>query len=54
MPQQPPGITIGLLGDVMLGRMVAEALREQPPETLWDPRLRALACSLDLVVCNLE
>ena len=54
MPRQSAGITIGLLGDVMLGRMVAEALRDRSPETLWDPRLRALAGSLDLVVCNLE
>jgi poly-gamma-glutamate synthesis protein (capsule biosynthesis protein) len=38
----------------MLGWMVAEALQHQPPETLWDPELRRLACSLDLVVCNLE
>jgi hypothetical protein len=31
------GVAIGLLGDVMLGRMVAEALQRQPPETLWAP-----------------
>lgn len=48
------GLAIGLLGDVMLGRMVGEALRRQPPETLWAPELRELAASLDLVVCNLE
>jgi len=47
-------VAIGLLGDVMLGRTVAEALRVRRAETLWDPQLRALACSLDLVVCNLE
>ena len=45
---------IGLLGDVMLGRMVGKALHRQPPETLWAPELRELAGSLDLVVCNLE
>jgi hypothetical protein len=29
-------VAIGLLGDVMLGRMVAEALARQPPGTLWE------------------
>ncbi|MGZ4262216.1 MAG: CapA family protein, partial [Solirubrobacteraceae bacterium] len=48
------GISIGLLGDVMLGRMVAEALEGEPPEALWDRQLRELAGALDLVVCNLE
>jgi Bacterial capsule synthesis protein PGA_cap len=52
--REPSGITIGLLGDVMLGRMVAVALERQPPETVWAPELRELAESLDLVVCNLE
>ena len=47
-------IAIGLLGDVMLGRMVAEALEREPPEALWHRQLRELAGSLDLVVCNLE
>ena len=54
MPPEPAEITIGLLGDVMLGRMVAMELERQPPETLWAPELRELARSLDLVVCNLE
>jgi poly-gamma-glutamate capsule biosynthesis protein CapA/YwtB (metallophosphatase superfamily) len=54
MAHQPAGIAIGLLGDVMLGRLVAQALRDQPPEALWAPELRELAASLDLVVCNLE
>ena len=35
--QQPAGIAIGLLGDVMLGRMVAEALERQPPESAVGP-----------------
>ena len=48
------GVAIGLLGDVMLGRMVAEALRHRSPAMLWAPELRDLARSLDLVVCNLE
>jgi poly-gamma-glutamate capsule biosynthesis protein CapA/YwtB (metallophosphatase superfamily) len=45
---------IGLLGDVMLGRAVAERLEEVPPRELWGPELRSLCASLDLVVCNLE
>jgi len=47
-------VAIGLLGDVMLGRMVAETLEHRPPETLWAAALRELAASLDLVICNLE
>jgi hypothetical protein len=47
-------VAIGLLGDVMLGRMVAEALHRESPEARWAPALRELARSLDLVVCNLE
>ena len=54
MSPKPAGIAIGLLGDVMLGRMVAAALERQPPPTLWAPELRELAGSLDLVICNLE
>jgi poly-gamma-glutamate capsule biosynthesis protein CapA/YwtB (metallophosphatase superfamily) len=54
VPPELTSIAIGLLGDVMLGRMVAQALEHQSPETLWAPELRALAGSLDLVVCNLE
>ncbi len=45
---------VGLLGDVMLGRAVAEALRTTAPADLWGEELRALCVSLDLVVCNLE
>ena len=45
---------IGLLGDVMLGRGVAERLREAAPEELWSEELRGLCASLDLVLCNLE
>ena len=47
-------VAIGLLGDVMLGRNVAAALRTRSPEELWDPSLRELTSSLDLVICNLE
>lgn len=46
---------IGLLGDVMLGRGVAETLRGgADPAELWDADLRELTRSLDLVICNLE
>ncbi len=46
--------TIGLLGDVMLGRGVAERLAEIPPEDVWSPEVRELCRSCDLVICNLE
>ena len=42
--------TIALLGDVMLGRKVAEA----PPETVWSDEVAALCGARDAVVCNLE
>jgi poly-gamma-glutamate synthesis protein (capsule biosynthesis protein) len=45
---------IGLLGDVMLGRAVAERLQEVPPEEVWSAELRDLCSSLDAVICNLE
>jgi poly-gamma-glutamate synthesis protein (capsule biosynthesis protein) len=50
------GVAIGLLGDVMLGRSVGEALTlgERAPEELWDPALRRLATSLELVIANVE
>ncbi len=48
-------VRIGLLGDVMLGRSVGRTVREgADPAELWEPALRELLCSLDLVVCNLE
>jgi poly-gamma-glutamate capsule biosynthesis protein CapA/YwtB (metallophosphatase superfamily) len=46
--------TIGLLGDVMLGRGVAERLAEVPPEGVWSPEVRELCLDCDLVICNLE
>ena len=46
--------TIALLGDVMLGRAVAERLADVPPEEVWAPEVRELCCSCDLVICNLE
>ena len=48
------GPTIGLLGDVMLGRGVGEALDPGHPEAVWSPALRELAAECDAVVCNLE
>lgn len=48
------GVAIGLLGDVMLGRGVAQTLAATPPEQLWSHELRSLAESLDLVVANVE
>jgi len=54
VPADRAGFAIGLLGDVMLGRMVGIALERQSPETLWAAELQDLARSLDLVVCNLE
>jgi poly-gamma-glutamate capsule biosynthesis protein CapA/YwtB (metallophosphatase superfamily) len=47
-------VAIGLLGDVMLGRGVAETLDRVAPQALWGTELRELAASLDVVVCNLE
>jgi poly-gamma-glutamate synthesis protein (capsule biosynthesis protein) len=48
------GTSIGLLGDVMLGRGVAAELASKRSDDLWDPELRALTSSLDLMLCNLE
>jgi poly-gamma-glutamate capsule biosynthesis protein CapA/YwtB (metallophosphatase superfamily) len=45
---------IALLGDVMLGRLVAERLAELEPEQVWSPQVRELCRSCDLVICNLE
>lgn len=47
-------VTIALLGDVMLGRRVAEALRSRPAEDVWAPELRSLLGGCDAVVVNLE
>ena len=46
--------TIGLLGDVMLGRSVADHLARVPPERLWADELIELCGSCDAVVGNLE
>jgi hypothetical protein len=46
--------SIGLLGDVMLGRGVAERLAAGAPEEVWAPELIEITSSLELLVCNLE
>ena len=46
--------TIGLLGDVMLGRKVAERLAEGAPERIWSEELLELLATCDAVICNLE
>jgi poly-gamma-glutamate capsule biosynthesis protein CapA/YwtB (metallophosphatase superfamily) len=46
--------TIGLLGDVMLGRVVAERLDRGRPERVWSDELAELCRSCDALVCNLE
>lgn len=43
-----------MLGDVMLGRGVAERLASVPPEEVWAPELIEITSSLDLLICNLE
>ena len=48
------GPTIALLGDVMLGRKVAERLLEALPETVWSDEVAELCGACDAVVCNLE
>jgi poly-gamma-glutamate capsule biosynthesis protein CapA/YwtB (metallophosphatase superfamily) len=47
-------VTIGLLGDVMLGRGVAEELSRAEPADVWSPELREIASACDLLICNLE
>jgi poly-gamma-glutamate capsule biosynthesis protein CapA/YwtB (metallophosphatase superfamily) len=48
------GHTIALLGDVMLGRKVAERLAERPPAEVWSREVAELCVACDAVVCNLE
>jgi poly-gamma-glutamate capsule biosynthesis protein CapA/YwtB (metallophosphatase superfamily) len=47
-------MTIGLLGDVMLGREVARAIDEGPPERVWSDELAELCRTCDALICNLE
>ena len=51
MPATP---TICLLGDVMLGRKVAEALATTPPAEVWSPGVREACAACDALVVNLE
>jgi poly-gamma-glutamate capsule biosynthesis protein CapA/YwtB (metallophosphatase superfamily) len=46
--------TIGLLGDVMLGRAVGERLASVRPERVWSEELIELCGTCDALVCNLE
>jgi poly-gamma-glutamate capsule biosynthesis protein CapA/YwtB (metallophosphatase superfamily) len=50
----PGSLTIGLLGDVMLGRKVAERLERDPDAEVWSPQLRELCRACDALVLNLE
>lgn len=47
-------ISIGVLGDVMLGRAVADSLASTRPEDVWSAEVRELAAECDAVICNLE
>jgi poly-gamma-glutamate capsule biosynthesis protein CapA/YwtB (metallophosphatase superfamily) len=46
--------TIGLLGDVMLGREVARRLAEGSPRRVWSDELVEVCASCDICLCNLE
>src|SRR5918999_3751384 len=50
----PMSATIGLLGDVMLGREVARRLAEGSPRRVWSDELVEVCASCDLCLCNLE
>jgi poly-gamma-glutamate capsule biosynthesis protein CapA/YwtB (metallophosphatase superfamily) len=47
-------VTLGLLGDTMLGRLVAERLAADLPDSLIAPEVVAVAHEADLFVLNLE
>lgn len=47
-------LSIGLLGDVMLGRGVGDVLAQRPGSMVWGEKLRTVAASLDLIIANLE
>src|SRR2546423_2238557 len=54
-PGTMPGVlTVGLLGDVRLGRGVARELPSRRPEEVWSADVRELAGDCDLVIANLE
>jgi poly-gamma-glutamate capsule biosynthesis protein CapA/YwtB (metallophosphatase superfamily) len=48
------GATIGLLGDVMLGRGVARRLEDVAAERVWSADVIQLCAACDAVICNLE
>lgn len=56
LPHPRPGSdpTIALLGDVMLGRSVADRLAREPPGRVWSEGLLELLSSCDALLCNLE
>src|SRR5436305_13835822 len=45
---------IGLVGDVMMGRAVAERIAAGRAADVWSSELRAVCNSCDLVIANLE
>lgn len=47
-------VTLGLVGDTMLGRLVAERLTTDPPDSLIAPEVVAVAHEADVFVLNLE
>src|SRR5207237_6466145 len=47
-------VTVALAGDTMLGRGVAQHLRDHPPGSLFAPEVVEVARSADLFVLNLE
>jgi poly-gamma-glutamate capsule biosynthesis protein CapA/YwtB (metallophosphatase superfamily) len=53
-PTAPMSATIGLLGDVMLGREVARRLGEGSPRHVWCDELIEVCATCDICLCNLE
>ena len=47
-------VRLALAGDTMLGRKVAERLREAGPESLFAPEVVEAARDADLMIVNLE
>jgi poly-gamma-glutamate capsule biosynthesis protein CapA/YwtB (metallophosphatase superfamily) len=50
----PVTLTICLLGDVMLGRTVAQTLAATPAPEVWSPGVREACAACDVLVANLE
>ena len=53
MSRTRPVVTLGLVGDTMLGRLVADRFATDPPESLIAPEVVAVAHEADLFVLNL-